>query len=91
MSLNYFFSEGRERLKGGEREESGRSYGRRLKRETLQRRLCTSFSKGYEAYLCTEVKAITDMGEKLLRMARCAEVKIFLLVLNILWKNSSSF
>jgi hypothetical protein len=63
-----------------------------VQREALQQRLfCTSFSKGYEANLCTEVKAIADMGEKLLRMAGRAEVKIFLLVLNVLWKNSSSF
>lgn len=64
----------------------GRGQGKRA-----QRRVCTSFSNGNEANLCTEVKPISNMGEKLIRMAGRAEIKISLLVMNMLWKNSSPF
>lgn len=44
-----------------------------------------SFSNGDEANLCTKVRAISDMGKILVRMTRCTEVEILVLVLNILW------
>lgn len=50
----------------------------------MERTSCTSFSDRYETNLRAKIKAISDVGEELLRMAGCTEAELLFLVLDIL-------